>query len=117
MTTGIDGAYLLMDVPSGLQTIVARRQSYLRTWRQVAVPAGQTILLPGVTLLGGDIGGDDLISEADAASIVAAWNTTSGSPDWSAEADVTDDGEVNLLDIVAVEYNWGQQAPGPWAGP
>jgi hypothetical protein len=116
-TTGVDGVYLVTGVPAGTQTIVVRRQSYLRTWRLVSVAAGQTTGVPDVTLLGGDVNGDDLIGQYDAMSIGVAWNTTPGSPDWSASADITGDGAVNLLDIVAVQYNWGRQAPGPWPGP
>jgi hypothetical protein len=80
----------------------------------VAVVSNQTLNLPDVTLLGGDVNGDDLVDGDDVQAILAAWNATPGSPGWSASADITDDGRVNVLDVVAVLYNWGREAPGPW---
>ena len=29
-------------------------------------------------------------------------------------ADITDDGAINILDMVAVQFNWTATAPGPW---
>jgi hypothetical protein len=116
VTTGPSGEYTLTQVLAGTYTINVRRQSYLRTWRSVTVLAGQTLSLPDVTLLGGDVNQDDHIELADAALIGQAWNSTPTSPNWDARADITDDDNVNILDMVAVQFNWDRTAPGPWAG-
>jgi hypothetical protein len=114
VTTGASGEYSLAEVPPGIHTIIVRRQSYLRTWRLVTVAAGQTLTLSDVTLLGGDINQDDVIDLVDANLIGQAWNSTSASPNWDERADITDDGAVNILDMVAVQFNWDEVAPGPW---
>jgi hypothetical protein len=112
--TGPGGDYLVTGVPAGAQTVTVQRDGFLRTWRAVSVVSGQTLVLPDVTLLGGDVNGDDLISQLDAGEIGQAWNATPGDPLWSERADTTGDGAINVLDMVAVQYNWGREAPGPW---
>ena len=114
VTTAASGEYSLAEVPPGTYTIAVRRQSYLRTWRSVTVVAGHTLTLPDVTLLGGDINQDDVIDLVDANLIGQAWNSTPASPNWDGRADITDDGAVNILDMVAVQFNWDEAAPGPW---
>ena len=108
-----DGSYVLADVPPGLQTVFVRRESYLTTFRQVNVPP-EPVGLPEVTLLGGDINQDDRIEQFDAMSAGLAWNATSMDPQWDRRADITDDGNVNVLDMVAIQFNWDSLAPGPW---
>jgi hypothetical protein len=116
VAAGTDGSYTLPDLPVGTHTVYALRGSYLRSWRDVTVVAGQTVALPDVTLLGGDINGDDRIGSVDGGEIALAWNAVPSSGHWSGAADITDDQEVNVLDAVAVQYNWDQVAPSPWAG-
>ena len=108
-----DGTFVLSDVPPGPQTVAVSRGSYLRSWREVGVPDG-LLVLPDVTLLGGDVNGDDHIDEFDAISTGLAWNTTPTDLQWDGRADITDDGTVNILDMVAIQFNWDQVAPGPW---
>jgi len=90
-----DGSYLLPDVPPGLQTVMVSHESYLRSWREVDVPIGP-LVLPDVTLLGGDVNGDDRIEQFDAMSVGLAWNSTPMDMQWDGRADITDDGNVNL---------------------
>jgi hypothetical protein len=115
-TTGESGDFVLLGAPAGTQTLMLRRESYLATWRQVTLAEGQTLSLPDVTLLGGDVDGNDQIGQYDAAGLAVSWNTGPADPRWSTRADITDDQAVNVLDMVAVQYNWNQVAPGPWAG-
>jgi hypothetical protein len=114
-TTADDGLYTLSNVPPGAQTVEVTRMSYLRTSRPVNVPIG-VLTLPDVTLLGGDVNQDGHIEQFDAMSMGLAWNSTPADPNWDERADVTDDGNVNILDMVAVQFNWDQMAPGPWPG-
>jgi hypothetical protein len=114
-TTAADGAYALPDIPPGTQTVEVTRMSYLRSSRQVNVPIG-VVTLPDVTLLGGDVNQDGHIEQFDAMSMGLAWNSTPADPNWDERADVTDDDNVNILDMVAVQFNWDEMAPGPWPG-
>ena len=111
--TAEDGSYIIPDVPPGPHTATVSRMSYLRTWSGVDVPVG-LLTLPDVTLLGGDVNQDDHIEQFDAMSTGLAWNSTPMAPRWDERADITDDDTVNILDMVAVQFNWRQMAPGPW---
>jgi len=114
ITTGLNGQYLLINLPAGEVTITIHRQSYLRTWKVVAILSGQTTILPDVTLLAGDINQDGVIELADLNLIGQAWNATSSSSNWNPAADITNNGIINILDMVAVSFNWDWVAPGPW---
>ena len=113
VSTGDTGDFAFPGVAPGEVTVSVSRASYLRSWRAVAVEQGAHIL-PPVTLLGGDVNGDDHIEQFDAMSVGLAWDATPGDPAWDERCDITTDGLVNILDMVAVQYNWDQTAPGPW---
>jgi hypothetical protein len=70
--------------------------------------------MPPVTLLGGDVNQDGLIFTQDVVAIGGGWNQTPLDARWRDALDITDDDVVNVLDAVAVQYNLGQRAPGPW---
>jgi len=59
---------------------------------------------------------DGRIEVADGLIICNSWNSAVGGARWDPRADVNDDGQVNILDLVAVTYNWDARAPGPWPG-
>jgi len=113
--TGGDGFYYLADPRPSPKPVEIKRESYLRTWREVDVPVGP-LELPEVTLLAGDVNGDDHIEQFDAMSLGFAWNGTPMDMHWDGRADITDDGNVNILDMVGVQFNWDERAPGPWEG-
>ena len=108
-----DGSFIIPGLEPGPHTVAVGRESYLRSWREVHLPEG-VLLLPEVTLLGGDVNGDDHIEQFDAISTGLAWDTTPMDPEWDRRADITDDSTVNILDMVAVQFNWDHVAPGPW---
>jgi hypothetical protein len=109
-----DGSYLVSNLSAGVHTITITRPGYLSSWREVTVISGQTTVLPDLTMLAGDINQDGYIEVADAELIAYAWNALPGLPRWDSRADLTDDGQINILDMVAVQFNWSRQAPGPW---
>jgi parallel beta-helix repeat protein len=113
-TTDPSGAFGPSDIPPGTHTIEARHPSYLRSWRSLSLVAGQTAVLPDVTLLAGDVNQDDHIELADADALGLAWNSTPADARWFQAGDITDDQAINILDMVAVQYNYFAVAPGPW---
>jgi parallel beta-helix repeat protein len=113
-TTDASGAFGPSDIPAGTPTIEARHPSYLRSWRSFSLLAGETLVLPDVTLLGGDVDQDDHIYQLDSQFVGLAWNSTPDDANWRQAADITDDQVVNVLDMVAVQFNWGATAPGLW---
>jgi hypothetical protein len=67
-----------------------------------------------VTLLGGDVDQDDHIFANDGRLIGLAWNSTPADADWREAADISNDQIINVLDMVAVQFNWDAVAPGAW---
>ncbi|MCP4165112.1 MAG: VWA domain-containing protein [Chloroflexi bacterium] len=115
VNTANAGSYSFSDVALGNHMLNVKHMSYLRSQRGVNVPVG-LLTVPDVTLLGGDINQDDLIEVDDGRLVGLAWNSTPGMLNWDERADITDDGSINVLDMVAVQFNWDEAAPGPWAG-
>jgi len=111
--TSDDGSYGFDEVMPGTYTVTASHPSYLRSWRAVSFTE-ESILLPDVTLLGGDVNQDNHIDLTDANLIGQAFNSTPEDASWDERADITNDGTVNILDMVAVQFNWDKTAPGPW---
>jgi hypothetical protein len=111
--TAEDGRYEFDELVPGLYFIAVRHTSYLPSWRTLVVTEG-VLTLPDVTLLGGDVNRDDRIDLSDANLVGQAWNSSSGDATWDERADVTDDGTVNILDMVAIQYNWDETAPVHW---
>jgi hypothetical protein len=113
-TTDPSGAFVLSEVPAGTHTIEATHPSYLRSWHSFSLAAGETAVLPDVTLLGGDVNQDDHIELADADALGLAWNSTPADAHWFQAGDITDDQVINVLDMVAVQFNYFAVAPGAW---
>lgn len=109
-----DGSYAFDEVTPGNYTLHASHASYLRSSIPLTVPIG-TLNVPDVTLLGGDVNQDDKVAMLDGALIGMAWNSTPTSAHWDERCDITDDDQVNVLDFVAVQFNWDVHAPTPWS--
>lgn len=106
-STPDDGSYTLENVPP-TGTVQISHPSYLLSTRDYEGEAGETVTLSDVTLLGGDPSQNGQIGPEDAAIIGMAWNSTPSDGHWDSRADITDDGIVNILDMVAVLSNLGQ---------
>jgi hypothetical protein len=72
------------------------------------------VTLPDVTLLGGDVDQDDHISLTDGFRLTMLMFQEPVDEPWYRVRDITDDGVVDILDVVAVQFNWDARAPGPW---
>jgi len=113
-TTDASGAFGPSDIPAGTHTIEARHPSYLRSWRSLSLVAGETLVLPDVTLLGGDVNQNDHIYIGDLVLMGQAWNTTPADAAWFEAGDITDDQAIDILDMVAVQYNFNAVARSSW---
>jgi hypothetical protein len=109
-----DGTFLINSLPPGLTTVTVTCPGYLASWREVTILSDQNVQLPDVILLAGDVNQDGFIELADSELIGYAWNAVHGSPCWDSRADLNNDGQINILDMVAVQFNWGRKAPCPW---
>ncbi|MGE5620480.1 MAG: hypothetical protein ACM3US_14635 [Sphingomonadaceae bacterium] len=114
--TSSHGTYALV-VPPGLHTVTVSRPGYLTATRQAEVGEGRGILLPRLKLRSGDLvdggGPDALVDQADLDYLTGCFGRcrSQGSDPGLDLADLTDDGCVDLFDLVAVASNW-HRGPG-----
>jgi hypothetical protein len=101
--TAQDGSFgLIATQPC---TVTARHAGYLGAQWVVDERGASELILPEITLLGGDVTADGQIDILDVAYIGARF----GSQD--ALADLNGDGTVNILDLVLAGANYGETAP------
>jgi hypothetical protein len=99
-TTAEDGSFgLSVAQPC---TVTARHTGFLSALWVVDQPGAPEITLPKVTLLGGDVNGDERINILDIAYIGARIDGQ------DALADLNQDGKVNILDLVLAASNFGR---------
>ncbi|MCB9108173.1 MAG: hypothetical protein H6633_28545 [Anaerolineales bacterium] len=89
-----DAYVMLIDAPG-----------YLSAKAEDALPDGSTIDMGRITLLGGDVTGDDFINILDLALIASLYNTD------DPQADINGDQQVNLIDLVMTATNYRRRGP------
>lgn len=103
VTADSEGNFLISDLPPTAYTVTAMMPRYLSAEESdVEVVDGKLRTLPLITLLGGDANGDDNITIDDLKAIRDAFNTTGGN------ADINNDGIVDIYDIVLAGVNFGK---------
>jgi hypothetical protein len=112
VTTEADGSFSLERVQPG--TIEVSHPSYLRTENELEPFDETEVTLPPVTLLGGDVDQDEEIYYEDGFRMNQSWNQEPGDPRWLLQRDVTNDGAIDVFDLVAVQYNYASVAPSEW---
>jgi hypothetical protein len=65
--------------------------------------------MPTISLLAGDIDGNDVIDPFDALTIGMSYNTAS-----PPEADLNNDGVINVLDLELLAGNYRKAGPQDW---
>lgn len=98
---GVGGDFAF-SVPEGHYTITAGLDGYLEASGEIDVTAGGSVVMSGLTMLAGDIDGDDDIDSFDVATIGANYNKATPTA-----ADLNGSGLINLLDLqlLAPNYN------------
>lgn len=110
--SGSTGEYDLSLAP-GTYNITVNRDLYLGAERLgVVVPANGSVSIPSVTLLAGDINGDEKINIFDIAVIAGQYGQDV--PPADPRADVNGDGTVNIFDVALAAGNYNEVAPVPW---
>jgi len=107
-TTNADGTFNL-QMNAGTYTAVASAPGYLRGQGAVTITSGGTTTFQPLNLLAGDIDGNDVIDQFDALTIGINYNGTAPT-----EADLNNDGTINVLDLEILALNYRQTGPLPW---
>jgi hypothetical protein len=106
---GSDGKFTIIDIPVGTYTVEAKAEGFLRAVGSATITSGGTAKMPIITLLAGDINGDDVINEWDAMSIGMNYNGTIPSA-----ANLNCDAVINVLDLELLAKNYRKTGPTAW---
>jgi murein DD-endopeptidase MepM/ murein hydrolase activator NlpD len=103
-----NGTFTLL-APVGTYTVRATASGFLSAQGSVTLTGGGTSTMPTVTLLAGDIDGNNVIDQLDALTIGMNYNTPS-----PAAADLNNDGIINVLDLELLASNYRKTGPLAW---
>jgi hypothetical protein len=94
----------------GFYTIVVAKQGYLtaESERPVKMTVDAVVDLGEITLVGGDVNGDNEIDVRDLAYV--AWHFDERDP----KADINGDGIVDIFDLSLIAGNFGRKGPVEW---
>jgi murein DD-endopeptidase MepM/ murein hydrolase activator NlpD len=106
VTANPDGTFSL-TAPAGTYTITATASGFLRAQGSVTISGATT--KPTLSLLAGDIDGNDVIDQFDALTIGMSYNSATPSA-----ADLNNDGVINVLDLELLATNYRKIAPQEW---
>ena len=104
-----DGTYAL-EAQAGTYTLRLSAPGYLAAQKPVTLVAGTPLLIAEITLLAGDINGDNKIDSLDLFSFGAAYEISPTMP----AADLNGDGAVNLFDLTLLAKNWRKSDYAGW---
>jgi hypothetical protein len=108
VTANTNGTFSL-NAPDGTYTVRATAAGFLVAQGTATFAAGNTSTLPTISLLAGDIDGNNVIDQFDAMTIGMGYNTATPS-----EADLNSDGTINVLDLELLAKNYRKTGPVPW---
>lgn len=98
-----------MTASAGTYTVVASAPGFLKAQGSPVLTAGATTTLQTVSLLAGDIDGNDVIDQFDALTIGINYNLAA-----PAAADLNNDGIINVLDLELLAANYHQSGALVW---
>ena len=98
-----------VTLSAGTYTVVASASGFLNTQGSFSVTSNLTTTLPTITLLAGDIDGNNAIDQFDALTIGMSYNASV-----PAAADLNGDGIINVLDLELLAGNYRETGPVVW---
>ena len=101
-STDAQGNFLLELLPGSYEVRFSFPGYLSRRISGVEVQAGETSDLGLISLLGGDVNGDETISASDLAQVASHFNTM------DSPLDINGDGRVDIYDLVLVGLNFGK---------
>jgi hypothetical protein len=103
-----DGTFSLTAL-AGDYTLSATASGFLPHQGSVTIAAGNTTTKPAITLLAGDVDGNNVIDQFDALTI--GMNYTSSTPE---AADLNHDSVIDFLDLELLAENYRKTGPTVW---
>lgn len=103
-----DGTFSLV-APAGNYVVIATASGFLSAQGSANILPGTTTTKPTITLLAGDIDGNNVIDQFDALTIGMSYNTVT-----PAAADLNNDGTINVLDLELLAQNYRDTGPTVW---
>ena len=108
VTANLNGTFSL-NAPAGTYTVRATASGFLSAQGSVTLTAGGINTMPTITLLAGDLDGNNVIDQLDALTIGMNYNTAT-----PAAADLNNDGTINVLDLELLAQNYRETGPTVW---
>lgn len=108
VTANVDGTFSL-TAPAGTYTVAAAASGFLGAEGSTSITANETSTKSEVTLLAGDIDGNNVIDQFDAMTIGMSYNGSD-----PAAADLNNDGVINVLDLELLAANYRLTGPINW---
>ena len=108
VTANPDGTFSL-TAPGGTYTIRATASGFLSAQGSASIPGGGTTSKPTITLLAGDIDGNNVIDQFDAMTIGMNYNNST-----PPAADLNNDAVINVLDLELLAANYRKTGPTVW---
>ena len=103
-----DGTFSL-TAPAGSYTVLATASGFLSAQGSAIITGGSTNTKPTITLLAGDIDGNNVIDQFDAMTIGMNYNSATPTA-----ADLNNDGVINVLDLEVLAGNYRKTGPLVW---
>ncbi|MDW8290101.1 MAG: dockerin type I domain-containing protein, partial [Armatimonadota bacterium] len=104
-----EGNYTIPDVEAGTYDLAFKASHWLRKVVEgVVVTGAADVTGVDVSLVNGDVNGDNEVSLLDFGAFVAAFGSTPGDTVWNPDADLNGDEEVNLLDFGVLVRSFGE---------
>jgi hypothetical protein len=107
VTLDDNGGYVLAEVPQGTYDIAFKASHWLRRVL-TGVVVENDLTGVNVTLINGDVDGDNEVTLVDFGRLVAAFGSIPGDENWDADADLDGDEEVTLLDFGILVSHFGE---------
>lgn len=103
-----DGSFSFI-VPAGNYSVVASAEGFLSAQGSANILPGGTTTKPTISLLAGDIDGNNVIDQYDALTIGINYNSAT-----PAAADLNNDNVINVLDLELLAQNYPTTGPTSW---
>jgi hypothetical protein len=98
-----------LSAPAGSYTVRATASGFLSAQGSATITSGSTNTKATITLLAGDIDGNNVIDQLDAMTIGMNYNAATPTA-----ADLNNDDVINVLDLELLAQNYRETGPSAW---